>query len=248
MTSPYDDTTAAPGTPYSYWVVAVNGCGTSPNSLCATGTRIGIPATPAARNYSAITKTDLTVGWTPVSGSTSYDVWRATGATCIGAAKITTSPVEGTSYPDTGLTCGTQYSYFITANSTCGTSSYGTCAAVTTVVCPPVETAPGTGGISTAQQWTDKTTQSWLANAAATSYTLYRGIQADLPQLFNGSVDSCTKYAGTATSADTINEDPTGLAGGFYWYLVTGSNAGGEGSPGNATAGERIVNSSGDCP
>jgi hypothetical protein len=111
----------------------------------------------------------------------------------------------------------------------------------------PGETAPG-DTFATAQSWTDKTTQTWPANATATSYTLYRGIQSDLPQLLNASTDSCTKYTGAATGTDTITEDPTGIAGGFYWYLVTGSNTGGEGPAGNATVGARTVNSSGGCP
>jgi hypothetical protein len=110
----------------------------------------------------------------------------------------------------------------------------------------PGETAPGDTS-ATAQSWTNKTTQTWPATATATTYSLYRGIQSDLPQLLNSSTDSCTKYAGAATSTDTITEDPTGIEGGFYWYLVTGSNTGGEGPAGNATAGPRTVNSSGVC-
>jgi hypothetical protein len=232
----------------SYWVRVLGACSAAADSRTATVEVMPVPEAPLQPTFSAVTKTTLTVHWTAVSGAASYDVWRASGEACASPSKITGSPVTGTSYDDTGLSCDTPYSYFVTANNGCGASAKGGCAPVTTFICPPGETAPGNGGLSTAQQWTDKTAQSWLANDAATSYTLYRGIQADLPQLLNGSVDSCTKYIGAATSTDTINEDPTGLAGGFYWYLVTGSNAGGEGSAGNATAGERIVNSSGDCP
>jgi hypothetical protein len=43
-----------------------------------------------------------------------------------------------------------------------------------------------------------------------------------------------------------ISEDPSGVMGRFYWYLVTGLNWT-EGSAGNATASVRIVNSSGAC-
>jgi len=111
----------------------------------------------------------------------------------------------------------------------------------------PGETAPGDTP-ATAQSWTNKTTQTWPANASATSYTLYRGSRSDLPQLLNSSTDSCTKYTGTANSTATITENPTGVAGGFYWYLVTGSNSGGEGPAGSATAGPRVVDSIGTCP
>lgn len=111
---------------------------------------------------------------------------------------------------------------------------------------PPPEIAPGTTR-ETAQIWTDKTTQTWPSDAAATSYTLYRGTQADLPALLTATADSCTKYIGASSSTSNLIEDPSAIAGRFYWYLVTGRNGGGEGTAGNATAGVRIVNSSGVC-
>jgi len=37
-------------------------------------------------------------------------------------------------------------------------------------------------------------------------------------------------------------------SGDFYWYIVVGVNATGEGSAGTATAGPRVVNSTGTCP
>ena len=122
----------------------------------------------------------------------------------------------------------------------------GTATACATGSVPPGETAPGDAP-ATAQSWTDKTTHTWPANATAATYTLYRGVQSDLPQLLNASTDSCTKTTGSATSA-TVNDDPGAVTGRFYWYLVTGSNSGGEGTPGSATAGPRIVNSGGACP
>jgi len=118
----------------------------------------------------------------------------------------------------------------------------GTC----TTVSVPGETAGG-GTISTAQSWSSKTNHTWSANAQATSYKVYRGTQADLPQLLNSSTDSCLKWSGSATNC-TIGDDPSAVAGGFYWYLVTGINGSGEGTAGNATAGPRVVNSSGACP
>jgi hypothetical protein len=98
------------------------------------------------------------------------------------------------------------------------------------------------------QGWSNKTTHIWPSEPTAATYTLYRGIHADLPKLLTGEVDSCTKYAGAAASTNTITENPAGVAGQFFWYLVTGTNDGGEGTAGNATAGARVVNSSGACP
>ena len=57
------------------------------------------------------------------------------------------TPVTGLSFPDTGLTCIAQYSYFVTANSTCGTSANGSCASVTTAACGGC-TSPGAPSIT----------------------------------------------------------------------------------------------------
>jgi hypothetical protein len=114
------------------------------------------------------------------------------------------------------------------------------------VVCQPPETAGG----ATFLNWTDKTTLTWPTNAQAIGgYRLYRGTPAQLPSLLSASVDSCLRFTGvnqTATTAAGLIDSPP--AAGFLWYLVTGINAVGEGTAGNATAGARIVNSSGACP
>jgi hypothetical protein len=117
---------------------------------------------------------------------------------------------------------------------------------------PPGEVATGDSPGS-AQGWSGKTIHTWPPHGRATEYRLYRGLRADLPGLLDGSVDSCLKYAGPAASA-AINDDPATDAGGdlvpggFYWYLVTGVNMAGEGTAGNASTQERVVNSSGACP
>jgi hypothetical protein len=121
----------------------------------------------------------------------------------------------------------------------------GTC--TTGAALPPGEAAPGTTP-ATALMWNDLQTQMWPTVPGATSYTLYRGALADLPQLMTGAVDSCKRYQDAATSAGTLTESPAGVPGGFYWYLVTASNALGEGPAGPGSGGPRIVNASGPCP
>jgi subtilisin-like proprotein convertase family protein len=126
------------------------------------------------------------------------------------------------------------------------TTAPSDCGAKGTATCAVGEVAPG-DVLATAQTWSDAQTQTWPSNPDATSYTLYRGVQADLPNLLNNNTDSCTVHTGSDTFY-TVNDDPTQAAGGFYWYLVTGTNGAGEGTAGNATAGARIVNSTGLCP
>jgi hypothetical protein len=110
----------------------------------------------------------------------------------------------------------------------------------------PNEVAPGST-FNTALKWTGQNTQTWPSDSSAASYRLYRGVKAGLPYLLDSRADSCLRYEGAATSAPTA-DDPTSLgAGDFYWYLVVGVNGPAEGPAGNATAGPRIVNSSGQC-
>lgn len=94
----------------------------------------------------------------------------------------------------------------------------------------------------------DKTSYSWSAPVggdAATGYNVYRGGVGELPALLTSGQDGCLRWTG-ATLTATISDSPT--AGVFWWYLVAGTNSGGEGTWGNATASARIGNSSGACP
>jgi hypothetical protein len=91
-----------------------------------------------------------------------------------------------------------------------------------------------------------KTCLSW-SNLGSVQYRLYRGTQAGLPALQNASVDSCLvrMTTGLTSTGSVLDEVPP--SGGLLWYLVTAKNCDGEGTPGNGTAGTRIVDSSGDC-
>ncbi len=93
--------------------------------------------------------------------------------------------------------------------------------------------------------WSGRDTLTWPAAPNATTYHVYRGAPSDLPALLTAAADSCTAYAGAAPSfAATHVPD----AGSIDWYLVTGLNGTLEGPAGNATAGARVVNSTGTCP
>jgi hypothetical protein len=245
----YTDADLNFGTQYSYFVTANNICGASPDGACASSTTAPGPATPASPNFSAVTTTTLTVNWPGAAYANSYDVWRASGTSCASATKITSTPICGFSFTDTGRTPGSKYSYYITANGECGTSGSGTCATVTMQSgTTPGEVSPGST-LSTSTIWgSDKTTLSWQSTLFATAYRLYRGTPADLPNLLTSATDSCKRYDSAAVSCNLNGTGDTPAAGSFLWFLVTGRSATAEGTPGSATAGTRIVNSSGICP
>jgi len=130
------------------------------------------------------------------------------------------------------------------------TSSYAnTNACIKTFVASnaPAEIARGNDADHVQAGSADKKTQSWPADATATGYRLYRDGPADLPNLLNGNYDSCKKPDQSGTSID-LSSEANPASGAFYWYIVTGYNATGEGSAGSATGGQRFQNSNGSCP
>jgi hypothetical protein len=96
-----------------------------------------------------------------------------------------------------------------------------------------------------------RNTITWDPAPHATSYNVYRGHNATLAGLANGSIDSCLVAANQVyPSWSPLPEVPEG--GSFYWYLVRGVNARGEGPAGFARFGTlavaRVLDSSGSCP
>ena len=93
---------------------------------------------------------------------------------------------------------------------------------------------------------------TWSINASAIlGYNLYRGAQADLPNLLTGTPNACIRWMSLQANENTasgLSDDPSAIEGRFYWYLVTGFDAdANEGSAGNATAEQRIISSQGTC-
>jgi hypothetical protein len=92
-----------------------------------------------------------------------------------------------------------------------------------------------------------KTSIEWESIAGATFYSVYRGERGDLSNLLNPVADSCRRTVTTTpVTGNVLVETPP--AGSFYWYLVRAANGAGQGPAGNATAGPRSQESTGDCP
>jgi len=93
----------------------------------------------------------------------------------------------------------------------------------------------------------DKTSLTWSPAPYAGQYALYRGARETFPGLLTSAPDSCTRAVTTGPGSGPILTE-TPAPGTVYWYLAVGMNAAGEGSAGSATAGARVVNSTGNCP
>ncbi|MFF4343304.1 PHB depolymerase family esterase [Kitasatospora sp. NPDC001540] len=116
-----------------------------------------LPA-PTGLAVSSTTDTTATLGWSAVSGASSYDVYR-------GGVKV--GSTAGTSYTDSGLAAGTGYSYTVAA-----VDSAGTVGAQSAAV-----TATTTGGPGTPQCFTASNYAQVTAGRAHTSggYTYANG-------------------------------------------------------------------------
>jgi len=167
------------------------------------------------------------------------------GAVPLGSSTVTTDLVGNAPVAFT-TTSFVPSGQFITATATqvcCGSTLKSTSEFS---ACIPVGTVPGEtselawcAGSSTCLEWTEQ--------AGATSYSVYRGTSADLPNLLTRQIDSCIQWGGSdSTTRETVVGDPP--PGSLYWYLVRGASDCGEGSAGNATAGPRIQDGSDPCP
>ena len=215
----WTDSTVTNGQAYTYSVLAyrANSPASAP-SATASATPVA-PPLPTPSGLSATAgDTQVSLTWTPVSGATSYDVYR-------GGTKLTT--VATSSYTNTGLTDGTTYSYYVIATNTTQTS-----AASATVTAKPMPAAPtgvtGTGGDL-------KATISWTAVSGASSYNVYRGgakvgsVTAPTTTYVDSAVSNNVAYAYTVTAvksgaesvaSSSVSVTPTVITPGIPTGLV----------------------------
>ena len=202
----YNDTSAAPGQKYYYWVVAVNASGTSDPSAPDDGYRKLSAPTGVAASDGTSTAT-ITVTWTAVTGATSYNAYRNTannpsGATALGA--------KASGFTD-AVTPGQIYYYWIEAAASSSGSVSDKSASDSGYV---KLTAPGS--VAATENQSDKVTVTWSDVAGETGYAIYR----------HGSNNSgAASIIGTAAANATSYNDTTGVAGTTYYYWVRATNS-----------------------
>jgi chitodextrinase len=141
------------GTSYTLGVDAVDAAGnrSSQAAVMVSTTACSdtqAPTAPAGLSASNVTQTGAALAWTPSTdnvGVTGYDVYR-------NGAKVAT--VTSPSSSQSGLTCGTSYTYGVVASDAAGNRSAQTQLVSSTAACsapPPPAPAPSGGTISSSE-------------------------------------------------------------------------------------------------
>lgn len=166
---------------YYYFVKAKNGAGTSAFSASNSGNLARIPAAPATVAASDGTYFDrIRVTWGAVTGATSYEVYRSTGATSLFSAATKIADVDYVSYnttytyDDMGSAADPKtaavipiYKYWIKANNSNGSSAEkGDTGYIK-------NTAPA-GTMASNGTYYNQVKITWTAAPGATGYNVYR--------------------------------------------------------------------------
>jgi hypothetical protein len=95
------------------------------------------PDAPTNLTATANSASQITLTWDNVTSESGYKIERCQGAGCSSFSQIAQVGTDVTSYPDTGLTASTSYSYRIRAYNGAGDSGYSDTASATTQGPPP---------------------------------------------------------------------------------------------------------------
>src|SRR6185369_15921478 len=138
----------------------------------------------------ATTDTTVSLSWNSVTGAASYNVYR-------NGNKVNTSAVTATSFTDTGLSAGTNYSYTVASVDGSGNvgSQSGSVSATTTGT---HQGLPAPTGLTVTTTTDTTVSLSWNPVTGAASYNVYRN-----GTKVNTSPLTSTSFTDTGLSAST---------------------------------------------
>jgi uncharacterized protein (DUF1800 family) len=205
----FTDTGLLNGTKYYYRIRALAVGGTSGLSAKVYATpQPPPPATPPGNVVATAGKARVTLSWDAVTGATRYRVFRSTTGVWDTSPLVT---VTATTFKNSALTNGTDYSYRVLANNPGGDGPLSPIVTARPMAAP---TAPA--GV-TAAGGDEAVTLAWTAVAEAATYNVYRGATT------NGQAKTPLVTGLTEPSyVDPVGNGPT------YFYKVTAVNVGGE--------------------
>jgi len=201
----YADTSTQVGNTYTYQVSACNGSGCS-NPVTTNAVTVAAPPPNMPTGVTATASgPSIVIGWTAVSGATSYTIQKTVGGTVSNIAGVT-----GTSYTDASLTPGSVYTYNVKACNSAGCSAISAGASATAPAAIPA--APANVSASSIAGYAYV---SWSAVSGATSYRILK-VNGMTPAV----TTTATDYADTSTTV-----------GNTYTYQVSACNSSGCSNP-----------------
>ncbi|MCE9584357.1 MAG: fibronectin type III domain-containing protein, partial [Planctomycetes bacterium] len=222
----YSDIGLTNDTPYFYKVMAVDSSTNESTLSSAAGATPRYP-TPSGLTLDSTTDTGATFHWSEVTGVSDllgYNVWRS-GTSGSGYAKLTPSPISGTTFTDSGLTPGTYY-YVVTAKATGGdeSSNSNEISAVITGGTPP---GPPTLDASNTRKTNDNTPR--ITGLALPGYVvnLYEGLDF----LGAGTADGTTGVFEIFTTVTLADRD----------HIIQASQQASSGSTASGLSSGRVV-------
>ena len=216
----YDDPNVVPGLRYYYKVTAIDSYGESAKSNETSAIDAGI-VTSAPNLKAAVSGTTATLSWSVPSGATSYNIYRSLAGSGYNYLAATTS----TTYTDTPLLSGVQYSYYVTAVGTGGQSPGSNVATVTAGSVLP----PAPFGLYIFAQ-SNYLVLDWDPVPGASNYNIYRGTSAG----GEASTPYNVGYSSTSNNGQLAYfTDGSVSAGTTYYYYVTATSAAGESAKSN---------------
>ncbi len=233
----YALTGLASGTAYNWRVSAVCASGTSANStvLNFTTTSVVSCGTPTGLTSSSITTTGVTLGWTAVSGATSYNVQYRLSSS--GTWTTTTSTTNSKNL--IGLTSASAYTFQIQTVCASGSSAYSSTATFTTLTststCSDIYESNNTSGTAkTITTNTDitamigsSTDNDYFKFTTTSPNTKIKIVLSNLPfdydvRLYNSNMTQLSISQNGGTTSETIIRNTTTAA--TYYIRVYGYN------------------------
>lgn len=205
----YSDENVTAGTQYVYSIQAVASDISSARTEFDPITRLGTTAVKEISNK----EDGVYISWDEVSGVSKYTVFRKTAEDTLYA---TYDGITGTSYTDTDVTSGTEYTYFVCAEDETGYGGYEEEVVFTYLDAPTITSVSNINeGIRV----------MWKSVPGATGYKIYR-VEAGENNWAEIATSSSLSYT------DTIDEAQHGV---YYRYTVSAVNDKGIESAYNAT-------------
>ena len=196
----YNDTSAAKGTLYYYWIRTATVLDTSDFGTSDSG-YIGLPGVTRVTATDGTYADKVVVSWSSVSGAQSYEVWRGNSDDSRSATRVKNG-VKDNFWEDSGVTPGVKCWYWVRACDA-GVGLWGASDS-------GYRTLEAPSDVTATTNQTDGVKISWKGTTTGVSFEILRGLMDDMSQ-----ADVI------ATVSDKANYiDNTTVAGCVYYYWV----------------------------